>query len=346
MKKLSLSFDDVLIKPADFSEILSRADVDTTTTLCNKKFSLGIVSSNMDSVYSPKLAYETIKAGGASCVHRFCTIDENIKLFKSGAYYKEPYYAYNPWVSIGVGAMEYERASALMNEGASVIVLDLANGACMSAVEQYKRIKERFKYVSIVVGNFATSGQINSFISHCGSVPDLFKCSIGSGSACITRNVTGIGVPSFTCLMDCVSTGHNVIFDGGIKNPGDFCKALALGAKGVMMGRVFASCEESPGRIIACDEDGGNAIKRYRGSASKSSYESQDKVANHRTPEGEEYTIPVTGTVAQLMQQYSAGLRSSMTYLNATNLNNYRKNAQFIRVSNNSFIESGAHGKL
>lgn len=343
MNNINLSFDDVLLKPADFSEILSRADVDTSTYLCGKEYKLGIVSSNMDTVYSPQLAKATSESGGVSCVHRFCSIDENVKLFKNGIYNKN-YSTHLPWVSVGVGAMEYERAHALIAAGAQTIVIDLANGACRSAVDQYKRIREICSYVEVVVGNFATSGQINAFIANSGSVPNLFKCSIGSGSACITRSITGVGVPSFSCLMDCVSTGYNILFDGGIKIPGDFCKALALGAKGVMMGRAFAACQESPGKICYLEHTTA-PHKYYRGSASQSSYEVQDKVAKHRTPEGEAYSIRVSGTVEQLMQQYSAGLRSSMTYLNANNLNEYKENAEFVTITNNGHKENFAHGR-
>jgi IMP dehydrogenase len=278
----TFTFDDILLKPADFSEIKSRKDVEICEEMAGDAFKLPIVASNMDSVYSPKLSKELLKHGSTACVHRFCTIEENIKLFENGAVWPE-----RPWVSIGVSDNEKERAEALYHENAEVFVIDVANGASVQVVEQFKWMKEKFKSnVKIVVGNFATSGQIRAFVYHSKFIPDLFKCNIGSGSVCTTRVMTGVGVPSVSTLFDCVKTGYPILHDGGIRNPGDFCKALALGAKGVMIGKLFAQCWESGAKEKSTFNEETKEItikKIYRGSASFSSYETQGKELNELT---------------------------------------------------------------
>ncbi len=341
-----LSFDDVLLVPADFSTIRSRKDVSTAETLAGVRYEVPIVASNMTSVYSPKLSQEIAKAGGAAVVHRFCSIEENVKLFQAAGSFDG-----NPWVSVGVSLDEFERAETLVAAGAEVVLIDLANGASIQAVEQYRRLKEVFKSnISVVVGNFGTKGQIDAFVHHGGSIPDLFKVSIGSGAACTTRVVTGVGLPSFSSLRDCVSSGHNIMFDGGLKSSGDVAKALAAGAKGVMLGRLFAACSESGAESKYETYADGYTLNKhlvgkvYKGSASLSSYKDQGKEASFRSPEGESYLIPVSGTIEQLMNNLSGGLRSSMSYLNAHNLNEFRDNAEFVQASSSSLLESFAHG--
>jgi IMP dehydrogenase len=208
MNKMHYSLDDIALVPADFTDIKSRKDVNTTTTLCGHTFSIPVVSSNMSSVYSPELAQEIARLGAISCVHRFCTIEQNVKLFQDGIYQ-----GIKPWVSIGVGSSELERAEALVSAGAEVIVIDLANGACQSAVNQYRALKELFK-VKVVVGNFSTARQINEFVNRAGSIPDAFKVGQGNGSACLTSIRTGIGYPAVSCITECASTGYNIIYDG------------------------------------------------------------------------------------------------------------------------------------
>lgn len=355
----ALAFSDILLKPTDFSMVRSRADVDTSQTICGHTYKLPIISSNMTAVYSPKLAQEVAKAGGISCVHRFCSIEDNVKLFNEGIYEQFDGIGFKdikPWVSIGVSAKEIDRAAALFNAGAEVFVIDVAHGAAVYVVEQFQALSMIFKKnASIVVGNFATASQIKAFVHHAGCAPDAFKVNIGSGSACTTRLVTGVGLPSVASIQECASTGYDIIQDGGVTNSGDFCKALALGSTACMVGRLFSACEESGavtnyerrtfenqwGVLIQYDTP---ISKLYKGSASASSYKDQGKEAGHRAPEGEMYTIPITGKVSDLMQKFDGGLRSSMSYLGAFDLKQYRENAEFVVVTDHGAKESSAHG--
>lgn len=335
-----LTFDDISLIPAPLSYVKSRSEVNTTTKIGSHEYKLGIISSNMDTVYSPELSQQVLKNGGISCVHRFCSIEDNIKLFQAGCFDTN-----KPWVSIGVGKEELDRAYTLLSFGANVVVIDLANGASIQCLEQFNELSKNSN-IDVIVGNFDNSAQIKCFLEQSNRIPAAFKVGVGPGSACITRVITGVGTPSVTSILDTVTTGQTLIFDGGIKQPGDFCKALALGCSAVMMGKNFAACKESAAPLdVNRDITGKKNYKKYRGSASLSSYKIQAKEASHRTPEGEEYLIPISGTVQDLMLKYEAGLRSSMSYLNSRTLTEFKKNAKFLEVTSSSQLEAIAHGK-
>lgn len=327
-----LSFNDITLVPAPFTSVASRKDVTTSVEMCGTKYELGVISSNMDTVYSPELAKEVARMGGVSCVHRFCTIEENVNLYIAGIYKNV-----KPWVSVGLNEQELLRAKALREAGAEVVVIDVANAASQQAVDQFIKLKEFFP--KVVVGNFGTNAQIQEFIVRAKAVPDMIKVSIGSGSACQTRIVTGVGLPSVTTIQDCAKAGIPMIFDGGITNSGDFCKAIALGCTAVMCGKLFAATQESAAIPVDFNH------KMYRGSASLSSYKVQGKESNFRAPEGEEFLVKISGSVENLMNNFSGGLRSSMSYLNATDLSQFKKNANYIQVTHSSSIESKPHGK-
>ena len=88
---------------------------------------------------------------------------------------------------------------------------------------------------------------------------DALRVGMGPGAICTTRMVSGMGVPQLTAIIDTASAAHKanvpIIADGGINYFGDITKALAAGASSVMMGRLFAATEESPGEVIEFTED-------------------------------------------------------------------------------------------
>lgn len=368
-----LSFDDVLIVPK-FSSIKSRADVDTSTELCGNKLKLGIIASNMDTVTGPEMARAMLDYGATAALHRFQSIEQNCAQFLESSWSNKENFK-KPIVSIGLGKKELERAEALYSVGANVFLIDVAQGANIAVVEQVKELKKLLHHsAKIIVGNFATAKNIEDFNYHLGSKVDAYKISIGSGSACLTRVVTGCGLPLFHTILDCSRTGLPIIADGGIRNSGDFSKALAAGATAVMMGRLFAACDESPSEKVWKDNFGNlltkidafpkkwdgtkyvvdesyeplctlPAYKKYRGSASTESYQVQGKVASHRSYEGDAYYIPATGPVKNTLQQFEGGLRSAMSYVGANNIAEFQEKAEFVRVTQGGAKESGAHGK-
>lgn len=331
------TFDDYLIVPK-FSTISSRKECDTTSKLDDLVLDLPIISSNMDTVTEEKMACAMREAGGLGALHRFCSIENNVKMFAGSPK--------NTFVSIGVGPKELERAQALLDAGARNFIIDVANGASLDVANQYKHLRRLSGNLThIMVGNFATAESIKEFVKVLDGVqlPNSFKVAIGGGSMCTTRIVTGIGIPTLSSVMSCVTTGYNIVADGGIRNSGDIAKALAAGASAVMVGGLLAGSDETPGKVYA-RPDGPSGYKIYRGSASKESYEAQGKTATHRAPEGDSTTVPYKGPVAPILQQLKAGLQSSMSYVNARTLTEFKENAKLVEVSGNSVTESHAHG--
>lgn len=357
---MNLSFDDVLISP-QFSTVASRKDVQLTTDL---GLLLPVISSNMDSVTGPAMAKAMQNAGAQACLHRFQSIEDNVSQFQESG---------KPWVSLGLGDKELERAEALYQAGATTFVIDVAHGASMSVVNQTKELRKLI-HGSIIIGNFATAQSVKDFLHHLGDENvAAIKVGIGGGSACTTRVVTGCGMPTFSSIVDCADLGIPIIADGGIRNSGDVAKSLAAGASAVMLGRMLAGSEESPGNTSykrldmwpGIDIQPGDKIfvpngqkpyskgsiidrpvaKQYRGSASAESYKAQGKEASHRTAEGESMLVPYTGPVASTLQQIEAGIRSSMSYVGAHTIKEFQQKAKFIQISNSGIIESRAHGK-
>lgn len=368
-----LSFDDVLIVPK-FSSIKSRADVDTSTELCGNKLKLGIIASNMDTVTGPEMARAMLDYGATAALHRFQSIEQNCAQFLESSWSNKENFK-KPIVSIGLGKKELERAEALYSVGANVFLIDVAHGATTEVVNQTRELTKLLHHsAKIIVGNFANRQGIEDFNYHLGRKVDAYKAGIGGGSACLTRIVTGNGLPTFASVLDCSRTGLPIIADGGIRNSGDFAKALAAGATAVMMGRLFAACDESPsekvfknslgnfiteneaypkkwnGTELVLDKDDPwtatlPVYKKYRGSASTESYQVQGKVASHRSYEGDAYYIPATGPVKNTLQQFEGGLRSAMSYVGANNIDEFQEKAEFVRVTQGGAKESGAHGK-
>lgn len=335
--KLDLCFDDVLIAP-QFSYVKSRKDVDVSEEFCGDLLNLPIISSNMDTVTGVKMVHAMREYGAQAALHRFQSIEENVKQFRecSDDFFK-------PIVSIGIGKKELERAEALSSIGADKFLIDVAHGASMHVVEQVWELYELLKNnEKVIVGNFASARTIRDFNHHLSGKVDAYKVGIGGGSACLTRVVTGCGGNTFGSVLDCASLGFPIIADGGIRNSGDIAKALGAGATTVMIGRLFAGCDESPGELIATYK---GEMKKYRGSASTESYEVQGKVASHRSYEGDSYLIPYTGPVRDVLQQFEGGLRSALSYVGANNLREFREDIEFVQITGQGAKENGAHGK-
>ena len=372
MKDTLFTFDDVLIVP-QFSTIGSRKDVSTASLhVALPGLTLPIISANMDTVTDSKMAKAMAKAGGIGCLHRFCTIEENVNMLYDSFIDGLPM----PIVSIGLGDSELERAEALYNAGASHFVIDVAHGAQLSVVNQVKKLRNLLGYTcKIMVGNFASAQSVKDFLDRTNEI-DSIKIGVGPGSSCETRVKTGIGYPQLSAIMEIAellkNTNIAIIADGGMKTPGDICKALAAGAHAVMLGGMLAGTDETPGEIykewyeVSKEELNKNVewkteygtyplpdryyiatskSKKYRGSASKESYESQGKNDSHRTTEGESFLVPYKGPVKNILQDIEGGLRSSMCYVGAKNLDEFRKKATFVRVTNATAIEGTAHGK-
>lgn len=249
--------------------------------------------------------------------------------------------------AIGVTKDAVDRAGALLEVGADFLSLDSAHGHSKNIIECVKNIKARYPDCQLVAGNIATAEAAEELIA---AGADALKVGIGPGSICTTRIVAGIGVPQITAIYDvaCAAQKHNipVIADGGIKYSGDLPKAIAAGADSVMIGSLFAGCEESPGDTEIYQ---GRQFKVYRGMGSLAAMEngSKDRYfqegSRKLVPEGVEGRVPFKGPLSDTVFQLMGGLRSGMGYCGTPDIPTLQKNGRFIRITGAGLKESHPH---
>ena len=249
--------------------------------------------------------------------------------------------------AIGVTGDVLERAGALIDAQADVLVLDSAHGHSHNIMECLRKIKEAYPDIPVIAGNIATAEAAEDLIA---AGADALKVGIGPGSICTTRVVAGIGVPQITAVYDvaCVAQKHGipVIADGGIKYSGDIVKALAAGANVVMLGSLLAGCEEAPG---ATEIFQGRSFKVYRGMGSLGAMEcgSKDRYFQEGNkklvPEGVEGRVPFKGAVADTIFQLIGGIRSGMGYCGCVDIETLHEKAKFVRITGAGLKESHPH---
>lgn len=330
-------FDDVLLEPV-FSGVRHRSIVDPSIDFLGLKLALPVTNSNMDTISSPELSKVLHDYGTISSIHRFCSIEENLKLFKNSIHNN-----IKPIVSIGVGDHELERAIQLVDAGAEILMLDVAHAANILVTEMFNDLRYRIPDIKIIVGNFGTKEEVGEFLTRCHiKQPDAICVGIGGGSMCLTRVVTGVGIPTLASILDCadICDENNIpmMVNGGLRNSGDIVKALAAGADLIMLGSMFAGTDEASGQL-------NSDHKEYRGSASLRSYEVQGKVASWRAAEGDSVWVPLKGPAVNILNQINGGIRSACTYLNAHSIPQLQMNAKFNYVTTNTVTENKAHGK-
>ena len=249
--------------------------------------------------------------------------------------------------AIGVTADCVERAGALLAAGADFLVLDSAHGHSQGIINKVYEVKMAFPDVQLIAGNIATGEAARELIE---AGADAIKVGIGPGSICTTRIVAGIGVPQITAICDAAEVadkyGIPVIADGGLKYSGDIVKAIAAGASSVMIGSMFAGCEESPGSEELYQ---GRRFKVYRGMGSISAMQSGSKdryfqQGNKKlVPEGVEGRVPYKGALSDTVYQLMGGLRAGMGYCGASTVDELRENGQFVRITGAGLKESHPH---
>ncbi len=241
----------------------------------------------------------------------------------------------------------YDRVDALMNAGVDVVVFDSAHGHSVRIVNAVAKLKQTYPELQVIVGNIATGDAAKDLIK---AGADAVKVGMGPGSICTTRVVAGIGVPQITAIREVAKVaqkyGIPVIADGGIKFSGDLPKAIAAGADVIMIGSLFAGCEESPGEIEVYQ---GRNYKVYRGMGSLAAMADGSKDRYFQTgakklvPEGVEGRVPYKGPLADTVYQLLGGLRSGMGYCGTKDIPTLKKEGKFVRISNNSLRENHPH---
>ena len=254
--------------------------------------------------------------------------------------------------AVGVAAGTDERVDALVKAGVDIIVVDTAHGHSQGVIDRVKWIKMHYPDIQVIGGNIATGKAAKDLID---AGADAVKVGIGPGSICTTRIVTGVGVPQISAISSVAKTiagsGIPIIADGGIRFSGDICKAIAAGASCVMLGSLFAGCEESPGEIELYQ---GRTYKSYRGMGSLGAmsethgssdryFQDDKKDSSKLVPEGIEGRVPYKGSLHKIVHQMVGGLRSCMGYLGCPDIDTMRKEATFVRVTNAGMKESHAH---
>lgn len=362
-----ITFDDVLLIPgySDFK----REDISLKTKITNLiELDTPFVSAPMDTVTEFQLAIALAKFGGIGIIHRNLTINQqsnNVQKVKNekllvGA-------------AIGASQRSLERASALINAGVDIIVIDSAHGYTDLNIQTIKQLKQTFPHLQIVAGNVSTYEGARSLI---GAGADGLRVGMGPGAICTTRIISGMGVPQISAILETSRAAREanipIIADGGIKYSGDIVKALAAGASTVMMGSFFASCEEAPGEHIELSTDqvpsrfksivkrnkNTYLFKSYRGMGSigamqkgmeiKSEDEFHGKSYQDRVlvAEGVEGLVPVNGPVKTVIDQAIGGIKSGMYYVGTKSIPQLQEQGKFIQITQASLTESHPHDIL
>ncbi len=255
--------------------------------------------------------------------------------------------------AVGVKSGYLERAKALHDAGADVLVIDVAHAHSDITLDAIRSIKKTISDAELIAGNVATKAGAEDLID---AGVDAVKVGIGSGSICITRIVTGSGVPQLTAIMECAKVadqaGVPMIADGGIRTSGDITKAVAAGASTVMVGSLLAGTEESPGITVMRE---GRKYKLVRGMASvAASYDRSARDSEQAdedsavslidyVPEGVEAFVPYKGNASELLSQLVGGFKSGMSYCGATEISQLRGKGEFIKISQAGLKESYPH---
>lgn len=254
-------------------------------------------------------------------------------------------------VGAAIGALRgpYERAKVLQDAGADFVVIDAAHGHSKGVMDCVRMLKERLPDLPVIAGNVATREGVRE-LAELGA--DGLRLGIGAGSICTTRVVAGVGVPQFTAVLECCEEANAIgiptIADGGIRSSGDVVKCLAAGASSVMMGNMFAGCEESPGELEIFRN---RAYKVYRGmgsvgamrQGSSDRYMQVKEAGGTIVPEGVEGRVAFKGPLADTVAQLLGGLRSGMGYVGAANLEILRSEAEFVKITGAGLRESHPH---
>jgi IMP dehydrogenase len=335
----TLCFDDILLVPQT-SKVDSRSQVDLTMDIGRAPMPLPIISAPMDTVTESAMATAMAMEGGLGIIHRYNTITEQCRMVHE---------AWEPEqlaVGAAVGAKgDYlERAEALVSFGASLILVDTANGHSDYAVNAVKQLRSELgDDIHIMAGNVATrEGYIELSIAGADSV----RVGIGGGSVCTTREVSGHGVPTLASIIDCAASRDwhssrgtsmaRLIADGGIRNSGDIVKSFAAGADAVMLGSLLAGTDETPGEIV-------NGRKSYRGMASADAQ--NDWRGFSGGSEGISTTTRARGRVHDVLADLRRGIQSGCSYSGVDRLVDLQDHAEYVRVSSTSILETRPHAK-
>jgi len=362
-----ITYDDVLLVPgySDFK----RQDISLKTQLTKTiQLDAPFVSAPMDTVTESDLATALAKEGGIGIIHRNLTIADQ-------ADHVQKVKKQNLLVGAAIGASKgsIERAKALINAEVDALVIDSAHGYADYIIETIKELKSLFPNLQIIAGNIATYDGAKALID---AGADGLRVGMGPGAICTTRIISGMGVPQITAILETTratkESGVPIIADGGINYSGDMVKAVAAGASTVMMGSMFASCQEAPGEKVELTPDQvpsrfksilkqnkkSYTFKSYRGMGSIGAMKKGTKIKSEDEFHGKSYAdrvlvaegveglVPVRGSVKAILEQATGGIRSGMYYVGTKTITELQKNGVFSQITQASLSESHPHDIL
>ena len=331
--EVKLDYKDVLIRPKR-STLTSRSEVDITREFEFRHAKapyrgIPIVAANMDTIGTFEMARALDRFGLSTALHKHYGVDEYVAFFralerKSAAFY-----------SLGITPSDEEKFRRLVQaapDAVRYVCIDVANGYHENFVTFVTRMRAAYPELVIMAGNVVTGEMTEELIL---SGADIVKVGIGPGSVCTTRNLTGVGYPQLSAVIECADAAHglggHICADGGCATPGDVAKAFGGGADFVMLGGMLAGHDECGGEIV---ERGGEKMQRFYGMSSRTAMELYaGGVAEYRAAEGREVLVPYRGEVARTTQDILGGVRSACTYVGARRLKELSKRTTFIRVT-------------
>lgn len=355
------SFDNHLIVPG-YSDLESRSEADTSWHLTDHvKFNIPVIAANMDTICGEKMAAKMAKLGGLGIIHRYLSLDEYYKLanrWRRNAYTTK----YPLALSVGSVLNDAERIKACADNNcgiADIICVDIAHGDSIHMERTLKTIRDMGYSNPVIAGNVVTP-EATAALLEWGA--DIVKVGIGPGSVCTTRIKTGCGYPQLAAIARCAEVGP-VIADGGIRSPGDAAKALAAGAKAVMVGGMLAGTDCVPGWDEAMKKykelsittesesywETGKVFPNrpsisYRGMASKEARESfTGEPASNAEGIIRRVECKPEGSTELVVNDIVEGIRSAMSYVGARTLDEFYRKAQLIRVDSTVVMENVPH---
>lgn len=317
----AFDYDHLTLAPRVVSTLSRRAEAQPCVELGPLHLDVPLLGSPMPDVCGKEMCRALAGGGALGILHRFQPIEDQVRGYQAAS-------AGGPGLvgaTVGVGGDFRERFQALSAEGCRLICLDTANGANRQVGRALEWIRAQVPDVFVIAGNVATAEGFR-WLEQQGA--DAIRVGIAGGSVCETRNETGVFVPTPYAVAEAVGVRRRalVVADGGVRSPADFCKLLALGADMVMVGSVLAGTREAPGNVIVVE---GRKHKIMRGAASFSVQQESGNL-DPEYIEGAETIVPYKGDVADVLARYVAGLRSSMSYMDARTLAEYRANVSFL----------------
>ena len=336
MPETAITFDDVLLVPAyNHHESRRIVDIGMTDKTGKLTLQLPVMTSNMDTITEDGMADFIWAKGGIGILHRFCSVEENVDMFKR---------CQGPtFVSVGTSEKEMERVEALKGAGAQFFCVDVAHGHAKYVGKMIKRMRLMLPNECIMAGNVATYAGADYLASvHA----DIIKVGIGPGSVCTTRIKTGFGVPQLTAIPECARADRSIVADGGIRYAGDIVKALAFGADFVMVGSMLAGTRPTPGEPVR-NAEGEPIHKIYRGMASREAADDHlGGLTGWKTAEGVSTTVPYREDEDEIIADIVGGLRSGLTYAGANTIRELQRKLNYILVSPAARVESLPHRLL